>query len=305
MHNPNLSAFVRHLEDVDHVVNYTAANQCVLPCAMNVVDGGGDWPVLPQCSPIAFAGLAAASFGLLTGLGKDTDIEDRLVEGGIGVYRPSPGYNDEAEQCPPETINQAARSAQSAAQAGRAGQAVQSPVCKAPDWVPNHGSGKATCAAIAHDVSGQCMPCAATHSPAPGKPVRRHKPPEFQRLITGVACLRLLYVPRDMHACLGLGAAHPKQTSGSRSSACTVQLTMARGVSVPVTLTGKVVRGACYRRFTKGWRAFCETAGVQVGDTLIFSRLDRVGEVSVTHVSRRVGHPRSAGAIPSLCPQPE
>ena len=130
--------------------------------------------------------------------------------------------------------------------------------------MPSHGSGETAFATISHDVNARRMQCAASHRSAPDKPICLLKPQEFQRLITGFTCLRLLYVPRDIHAS-GLGAAHPKQTSGSRSSVCTVQLTMTRGVSVPETSVSgttflassrKVVRGASYRRFLSGWRAF-------------------------------------------------
>ena len=43
MQSPSLSAFIGQFEDVDHVVNYAAADPYAPPYAINVADWGGDF----------------------------------------------------------------------------------------------------------------------------------------------------------------------------------------------------------------------------------------------------------------------
>jgi len=103
-------------------------------------------------------------------------------------------------------------------------------------------------------------------------PPRRCESRAFQRVITNRTGLRMMYVPQDMCRRLCLDDLFPIRPDGRRSKSCMIDLTLPSGAACPVTLIKTTSRGHSHRRFTTGWREFCNVAGVQVGDRLKFVR---------------------------------
>ena len=97
-------------------------------------------------------------------------------------------------------------------------------------------------------------------------------PLEYSRTINNAMALRVLYIPLEMHDLLYLADMYPKRGyGGRRCRSCIVQLMLTEdGGPFPVTMAKS---SACrHRRISTGWRAFCVSAGLQVGDRLTFSR---------------------------------
>jgi len=101
-------------------------------------------------------------------------------------------------------------------------------------------------------------------------------PSTFSRTMTCEMSLRVLNIPKGMHACLDLGSAYPF-INGRRSNRCTIHILSPDGVRHPVSMLSIV--GSHHRRLTEGWRSFCRHARVRIGDTVQFCRTDVPGEL--------------------------
>jgi hypothetical protein len=105
----------------------------------------------------------------------------------------------------------------------------------------------------------------------------------FVRNITCDMTLRLLNIPRSMHAHLGLCHAYPL-IGRRRSRHCTIYIRSPDGFRHPVRMVA--ASGSHHRRLTDGWRAFCMHAGVQVGDAIYFHRTGVPGVLNAS-IDRR------------------
>jgi len=104
---------------------------------------------------------------------------------------------------------------------------------------------------------------------------------QYQKSIANATCLRMMYVPTDMHRGLNMASMYPMQPSGRRQNTCVVTLS-APGSSHPVTMTRSISKRPHHRRLSTGWRDFCVFVGVQVGDTLTFSQGRHSNELRVS-----------------------
>jgi hypothetical protein len=105
---------------------------------------------------------------------------------------------------------------------------------------------------------------------------------EYSRTISNAMALRVLYIPLEMHDLLYLTDMYPKRGDGGRRCrSCVIQLLLTEnGEPFPVTMARS---SACrHRRISSGWRAFCVSAGLQVGDRLTFFRGRLSGQLVVT-----------------------
>ena len=82
----------------------------------------------------------------------------------------------------------------------------------------------------------------------------------------------MMFIPQDMYQELGLNNLFPINGAARRARTCTVDLELATGSLYPVTMAKATSSRHVHRRFTTGWREFCEAAGVEVGDELMFVR---------------------------------
>ena len=94
----------------------------------------------------------------------------------------------------------------------------------------------------------------------------------YSRTISNAMALRVLYIPLEMHDLLHLADMYPKcGHGGRRCRSCVVQLMLTEG-GVPFPATMAKSSTCRHRRISTGWRAFCVSAGLQIGDRLtIFS----------------------------------
>lgn len=105
----------------------------------------------------------------------------------------------------------------------------------------------------------------------------------YQKMIANATCLRMMYIPENMHCRLNMASMYPMRPSGRRGNTCTIYLSTPQGLSSsPVTMTRSVSKRPHHRQLTKGWRDFCVSLGVQVGDTLTFSLGCRANELRVS-----------------------
>jgi len=93
---------------------------------------------------------------------------------------------------------------------------------------------------------------------------------QYRKTIANATCLRMMYVPTDMHRGLSMASMYSMQPSGRRKNTCVVYLSAAPGSSYPVTMTRSNSKRPPHRRLSTGWRDFCVSVGVEVGDTLSF-----------------------------------
>jgi hypothetical protein len=93
----------------------------------------------------------------------------------------------------------------------------------------------------------------------------------YTRTLTNDMALRVLYIPLDMHSHLCLGDMYPKRAGGRRLRSSIVQLVLAKEAR-PFQVTMAQSSNCRHRRFTTGWRAFCRSADLRVGDALTFKR---------------------------------
>jgi hypothetical protein len=127
---------------------------------------------------------------------------------------------------------------------------------------------------------------------------------QYQKSIANATCLRIIYVPIDMHRGLNIASMYPMQPSGRRKNTCVVYLSAVSGSSYPVTMTRSISKRPPYHRLSTGWRAFCVSVGVQVGDTLTFSQGCHLNELRV-RVTRKIKQPGLQGTATapiSICP---
>lgn len=103
---------------------------------------------------------------------------------------------------------------------------------------------------------------------------------QCKRTITNTMVLRILHIPADMHRQLCLSEIYPVRHAGRRNNVCTVCL-----VTPNIRATVDMVRTTSgrqhHRRMSAGWRAFCKSVGVEVGDTLVFERTENENELGV------------------------
>jgi hypothetical protein len=195
---------------------------------------------------------------------------DTASPAGAATARPGPGAGVMGGVVTGVTASPGARSAPDAGVARRA-----PPVTKAssahplaPGLHPTH-----------HRVAA---PIARPRKAA--KEMRRKAVKKMRRKVSSPTALRLLYITKGMHRALGLDDMYPRPLPGRRGSACTIHMTAA-GATVdgpfPVTMTTSTFKGHAHRRFSAGWREFCAAAGVQVGDTITFSRGRVAGHLTV------------------------
>jgi hypothetical protein len=104
---------------------------------------------------------------------------------------------------------------------------------------------------------------------------------QYRKTIASATCLRMMYVPGDMHDGLNMASMYPMLPSGHRKNKCVIYLSAGPGPLHPVTMARSVSQRLHYRRLSTGWRDFCVAAGVQVGETLTFSPGRRPNEVRV------------------------
>lgn len=104
----------------------------------------------------------------------------------------------------------------------------------------------------------------------------------FSRTMTCDMSLRVLNIPKAMHKSLGLCRAY-KLSNGRRSTRCTIHLCSPDGARLPVTMI--TMLGSQHRRLTKGWRSFCDHAGLRIGDTVHFHKMGVPGELQ-TNITR-------------------
>lgn len=102
-------------------------------------------------------------------------------------------------------------------------------------------------------------------------------PASFPRPMTTAMSLRVLNIPKGMHTCLRLSKSYPRASNGRRANKCTVYLRSPDGVRQPVVMIS--TSGTPHRRFTQGWREFCQHTGVRVGDTVTFRATDVADEL--------------------------
>ena len=115
---------------------------------------------------------------------------------------------------------------------------------------------------------------------------RLHQMPrQYVRTIASVTALRLLHITKDMHQQLGLGGMYPQKAAGRRKNDCTVDL-VTDTAHAPVVMLRTTSKGQHHRRFSTGWREFCGRAGVEIGDRLVFTRLQNANLLSV-HVEKK------------------
>ena len=93
----------------------------------------------------------------------------------------------------------------------------------------------------------------------------------YTRTLTNDMALRVLYIPLDMHSHLCLGDMYPKRAGGRRLRSSIVQLVLAKEAR-PFQVTMAQSSNCRHRRFTTGWRAFCRSADLRIGDALTFKR---------------------------------
>ena len=107
----------------------------------------------------------------------------------------------------------------------------------------------------------------------------------FIRKITCDMTLRLVNIPQAMHVHLGLCYAYP--TIGRRRSRqCTIYICSPDGFRHPVRMLA--ASGSHHHRLTKGWRAFCVHAGVEIGDAIRFYQTGVLGVLHTSIVRRGV-----------------
>lgn len=106
------------------------------------------------------------------------------------------------------------------------------------------------------------------------------QPRQYTRTIANAMALRLNNIPVDMHRQLGLGNMYPQKTSGRRKNACTVVMATST-IHVSVLMLRTTSRGQHHRRITTGWREFCARAGVEIGDELVFERVNNANKLFV------------------------
>ena len=115
---------------------------------------------------------------------------------------------------------------------------------------------------------------------------RLHQMPrQYVRTIASVTALRLLHITKDMHQQLGLGGMYPQKAAGRRKNVCTVDL-VTDTAQAAVVMLRTTSKGQHHRRFSSGWREFCGRAGVEIGDRLVFTRLENANLLSV-HVEKK------------------
>ena len=90
---------------------------------------------------------------------------------------------------------------------------------------------------------------------------------------------------KDMHQQLGLGGMYPQKAAGRRKNVCTVDL-VTDTAHAAVVMLRTTSKGQHHRRFSTGWREFCGRAGVEVGNKLVFTRLENANTLSV-HVEKK------------------
>lgn len=105
----------------------------------------------------------------------------------------------------------------------------------------------------------------------------------FVRKITCDMTLRLLNIPRSMHAHLGLCRAYPL-IGHRRLRHCTIYIRSPDGFRHPVRMVA--ASGSRHRRLADGWRAFCMHAGIRVGDAIHFHRTGVPGVLNAS-IDRR------------------
>lgn len=94
----------------------------------------------------------------------------------------------------------------------------------------------------------------------------------YNRTITNIMALRILYIPSDMHDHLCMEDMYPKSAAGRRCRSCVVYIQMTGGsTQYPATMVTSSARR--HRRISSGWKAFTLSAGLLVGDCLTFTRV--------------------------------
>ena len=88
-----------------------------------------------------------------------------------------------------------------------------------------------------------------------------------------------------MHRQLGLSAMYPKKAAGRRKNVCNLDL-VTDTTHAAVVMLRTTSMGQHHRRLSTGWREFCGRAGVEVGDRLVFTRLENANTLSV-HVEKK------------------
>ena len=117
-------------------------------------------------------------------------------------------------------------------------------------------------------------------------PRLHQRPRQYVRTIASITAFRLLHITIDMHHQLGLGDMYPKKAAGRRKNVCTVDL-VTDTAHAAVMMLRTTSKGQHHRRFSTGWREFCGRAGVEIGDRLVFTRLENANTLSV-HVEKEV-----------------
>lgn len=95
--------------------------------------------------------------------------------------------------------------------------------------------------------------------------------------------LRVLNIPKAMHAHLMLGNAYPV-VNGRRTKRCTIHIRSPDGVRHPVDMVAAA--GTHHHRFSQGWKTFCSHARVRIGDTIDFRRTNAPDELD-TFIARK------------------
>ena len=120
------------------------------------------------------------------------------------------------------------------------------------------------------------------HERSPGL---HQRPRQYARTIASATALRLLHITIDMHRQLGLSDMYPKKAAGRRKNVCHLDL-VTDTTHTAVVMLRTTSMGQHHRRLSTGWREFCGRAGVEVGDRLVFTRLENANTLSV-HVEKK------------------
>lgn len=129
------------------------------------------------------------------------------------------------------------------------------------------------------------------------RPIPDSAAPFFARDVTCDMSLRILNIPEAMHQRLGLVSAYPR-VNGRRAKRCTVYISSPGGYQHSVTMVSKTN----HRRLTDGWRSFCESMQLRVGDTIHFYSTNLPNELHVNIVRRAASYgvhkPQSGLSLP-------
>ena len=152
-----------------------------------------------------------------------------------------------------------------------------------------------------HAVTG---PRQTSSSKSPGlRPCSQPKG-QYRKTIANATCLRMVYVPTDMHRGLSMASMYPMQPSGRRKNTGVVTLSAVPGSSYPVNDTEYFKEASSSPTVNRLARFLCATVGVQIGDTLTFSQGCHLNELRV-RVTRKIKQPGLQGTATapiSICP---